>query len=163
MTQDTKLKIGDKAPDFVVEIDEGQKISLQDLAGKFVILYFYPKDNTPGCTLEAQQFNQLLAEFEQLNAKIIGVSKDNLASHAKFKNLFNLNFDLAADSDCRLCQAYGVWVEKSMFGKKYMGIERATFLINPAGKIAYIWPKVKVTEHASSVLAKLREIAKIND
>ena len=153
-----KLQIGDQAPDFKVAIAENKNLTLSELKGKYVLLYFYPKDNTPGCTVEAREFNTLLPEFKKLGAEIIGVSKDSLKSHDKFKNLFDLNFYLGSDAECQLFQEYGVWVEKSMFGKKYMGIDRASFLIDKTGKIAYIWPNVKVNGHAQEVLDKLNEL-----
>lgn len=156
----SELQIGDQAPDFKVAIAENKNLTLSELKGKYVLLYFYPKDNTPGCTVEAREFNALLPEFKKLGAEIIGVSKDSLKSHDKFKSLFDLNFYLGSDSECQLCQKYGVWVEKSMFGKKYMGIDRASFLINKEGKIAHIWPNVKVNGHAQEVLDKLSELSK---
>ena len=152
----SELQIGDVAPDFNVAIAEDNNLSLSDLFGKYVVLYFYPKDNTPGCTIQARGFNALLPEFQKLNAEVIGISKDSLKSHDKFKGLFGLKFNLGSDVECQLCQDYGVWVEKSMFGKKYMGINRVTFLIDKAGKIAHIWPKVKVAGHAEDVLEKIR-------
>lgn len=152
------LKIGDTAPNFTMPIGENSKINLSDLVGKFVVLYFYPKDDTPGCTIEAGDFNKLKPEFERMNAVIVGVSKDNLDSHNKFKKKYCLDFDLASDSNSDSCEKYGVWVEKSMFGKKYMGVERTTFLIDKKGKIAYIWAKVQVAKHAEEVLNQLRKI-----
>ena len=152
------LKVGDKAPDFSMPTDGSNSISLSGLLGKFVILYFYPKDDTPGCTVEANNFNKLKSDFEKMNALIIGVSKDDLNSHKKFKDKYCLNFDLASDNNSDTCEKYGVWVEKSMFGKKYMGVERSTFLIDKQGKIAYIWPKVSVTNHAEEVMEQLRKL-----
>lgn len=159
LPETNELKINDKAPDFTIAVAENKNISLSDLKGKYVVLYFYPKDNTPGCTIEARDFNSLLTEFTKFNAEIIGVSKDTLKSHDKFKNLFGLSFHLGADTECELCKKYNVWGEKSMFGKKYMGINRATFLINTEGKIAYIWPKVKIKGHAEAVLEKIKELS----
>ncbi len=150
------LKVGDIAPHFTMPIGENSKINLSDLAGKFVVLYFYPKDDTPGCTIEAGDFNKLKPEFEKMNAVIVGVSKDNLDSHDKFKKKYCLDFDLASDSNSDTCEKYGVWVEKSMFGKKYMGVERTTFLIDKKGKIAHIWSKVQVAKHAEDVLNQLQ-------
>lgn len=152
------LKIGDTAPNFTMPIGENIKINLSDLAGKFVVLYFYPKDDTPGCTIEAGDFNKLKPEFEKMNAVIVGVSKDNLDSHDKFKRKYCLDFDLASDSNSDTCEKYGVWVEKSMFGKKYMGVERTTFLIDKKGKIAHIWSKVQVAKHAEDVLNQVRKM-----
>lgn len=156
----SELQVGDQAPDFKVAIAENKNLTLSELKGKYILLYFYPKDNTPGCTVEAREFNALLPEFQKLGAEIIGVSKDSLKSHDKFKSLFDLNFYLGSDIECELCQKYGVWVEKSMFGKKYMGINRASFLIDKEGKIAHIWPNVKVNGHAQEVLDKLNELSK---
>lgn len=152
------LKIGDIAPNFTMPIDNNSTVNLSDLAGKVVVLYFYPKDDTPGCTIEAGDFNKLKLEFEKMNAVIIGVSKDDLNSHDKFKKKYCLDFDLASDSNSDTCEKYGVWVEKSMFGKKYMGVNRATFLIDKKGKIAYIWSKVQVAGHAEDVLNQVRKI-----
>jgi peroxiredoxin Q/BCP len=152
------LKVGDKAPDFSMPTDGSSNISLSNLLGKFVVLYFYPKDDTPGCTIEANNFNKKKSEFEKMNALIVGVSKDDLNSHKKFKAKYCLDFDLASDNNSDTCEKYGVWVEKSMFGKKYMGVERSTFLIDKQGKIAYIWPKVSVTNHAEEVLEQLKKL-----
>jgi len=152
----TNLKIGDNAPDFNLPSDSGKSIHLASLKGKFVVLYFYPKDDTPGCTIEAKEFRDLSDEFETNNTVIIGISKDSAKSHDKFKAKYCLPFKLASDEDTAICQKYGVWVEKSMYGKKYLGIDRVTFLINPNGKIAHIWEKVSVNGHASEVLAKVK-------
>jgi peroxiredoxin Q/BCP len=152
------LIIGDKAPDFAVNIADDNILTLKKLAGKFVVLYFYPKDSTPGCTVEARDFNSSLSEFKALGAEVIGVSKDDLKSHDKFRDKHNLQFDLGSDIEGKMCADYGVWAEKSMFGKKYMGITRATFLISPEGKIAYIWPKVSVMGHAKAVINKLKDL-----
>jgi peroxiredoxin Q/BCP len=149
----SQLNIGDIAPKFNVS-----GFKSEDLLGKVVVLYFYPKDDTPGCTIEANEFTANQKIFDQLGAKVIGVSKDSPESHEKFKNKYCLTFDLISD-DANLCEAYGVWVQKSMFGKKYMGIERSTFLIDRNGKIAYIWPKVKVNDHALEVIDKIKELA----
>lgn len=155
----SKLKIGDKAPEFLVEISQDKKVSLEDLKGKYVVLYFYPKDDTPGCTLEAIDFNELLNEFNSLNTVVLGISRDDLKSHGKFKDKYNLKFNLGSDIDGQTCYKYSVWVEKSMFGKKYMGVNRATFLINPEGKIAHIWSKVLLEGHAREVLDKIRSLS----
>ncbi len=146
------LKVGDKAPDFTLPTDGGGTVSLKGLKGKKVVLYFYPKDDTPGCTKEACAFRDSLADFSKIKATILGISKDSVASHDTFKKKFKLPFPLASDEDGKVCQAYGAWVEKSMYGKKYMGIERATFLIDEKGIIRNIWPKVKVEGHATEVL-----------
>ena len=153
----THLKIGDHAPDFNLPSDGKNNIHLASLKGKFVVLYFYPKDDTSGCTIEAKEFRDANEDFIQNNTIIIGISKDSVKSHDKFKEKYCLPFQLASDEDTAICQKYGVWVEKSMYGRKYLGIDRVTFLINPQGKIAYIWNKVKVTGHAAEVLAKVKE------
>lgn len=150
------LKIGDKAPDFSLASDEGEMISLQSLLGKKLVLYFYPKDNTPGCTLESCGFNEALDQFLALGVRVIGVSKDSLESHAKFRKNYSLRFPLLADVDGELCRLYGVLAEKSMFGKKYVGIERSTFLIDKAGMIREIWRKVSVTGHIKQVLEAIK-------
>jgi len=155
------LKIGDLAPEFIMPIGENSNINLADLKGKFVVLYFYPKDDTPGCTIEAGNFNKLKVEFDKLNAVIIGVSKDDVNSHDKFKKKYCLEFDLASDFNSDICEKYGVWLQKSIFGKKYMGIERSTFLIDTEGKIAYIWLKVKINGHPQDVLNQIRQISTI--
>lgn len=154
----SSLNIGDAAPDFSMPINDKTQLNLSDLKGKFVVLYFYPKDDTAGCTLEANDFNKLKAEFKKHDAVIIGVSKDDLNSHSKFQQKYCLEFDLASDASSDTCERYGVWGEKSMYGKKYMGITRSTFLIDKEGKIAYIWFSVSVPRHAEEVLKKLREI-----
>lgn len=147
--------VGKKAPAFKVEGSNGEVVSLTVLKGKRVVLYFYPKDDTPGCTIEAQEFRASLKDFEKKNAVVLGVSPDDVKSHCKFIKKFDLNFDLLADTDHSMCEAYGVWVEKSMYGKKYMGVQRATFLIDETGKLAKVWPKVKPEGHAAEVLAAL--------
>ncbi len=157
MTQD--LQQGDAAPAFTLPTDGGGKVSLAKLKGKPVVLYFYPKDDTSGCTREAIDFTGLIPEFEKLGATVIGCSRDSVAAHDKFKKKHGLGLVLAADEDGGATEAYGVWVEKSMYGRKYMGIERATFLIDGKGRIARIWRKVKVPNHAAEVLAAVREIA----
>jgi thioredoxin-dependent peroxiredoxin len=152
------LKIGDKAPAFSLPGDGGATISLTGLKGRKIVLYAYPKDDTSGCTLEAQNFNALRAEFVAAGADIIGLSADSVASHDKFKKKYDLAFPLASDESKATLEAYGIWVEKSMYGKKYMGIERTTFLIDANGKIAQIWNKVKVPGHAAEVLAAAKAI-----
>lgn len=146
------LKVGDKAPAFTLPATGGAPISLEGLRGKKAILYFYPKDDTPGCTSEAIAFQGLKGEFAKAGAEIIGISADSIASHDKFARKHNLDFALASDEEKAMLEAYGVWVEKSMYGKKYMGIERTTVLIDRDGRIAKIWPKVKVPGHAEEVL-----------
>jgi thioredoxin-dependent peroxiredoxin len=146
------LAVGDKAPDFTLPTDGGGEVSLKALKGKTVVLYFYPRDDTPGCTTEACAFRDQLPDFSKVKAVIIGVSKDSVASHDKFKSKFKLPFPLASDADGKVCEAYGAWGEKSMYGKKYMGIERSTFLIDANGVVRNIWRKVKVDGHAAEVL-----------
>jgi thioredoxin-dependent peroxiredoxin len=136
----------------------GDRKALAEFAGKPLILYFYPKDDTSGCTKEAQEFSALIADFGGINAAVVGVSRDSVKSHAKFIGKYDLKIDLASDEDGSLCDAFGVWVEKSMYGKKYMGIERSTFLINADGKIERIWRKVKVPGHAADVLAATKAL-----
>jgi thioredoxin-dependent peroxiredoxin len=152
------LKRGDKAPAFNLPADGGSTVSLSGLKGKKIVLYAYPKDDTSGCTLEAQNFNALKADFAAVGAEIIGLSADSVASHDKFKKKYDLTFPLASDEAKTTLEAYGIWVEKSMYGKKYMGIERTTFLIDADGKIAHIWNKVKVPGHAAEVLAAAKTI-----
>lgn len=156
----TSLKIGSKAPDFKMPTDGGGQIALKDFKGRKLVLYFYPKDDTPGCTTESCAFRDNLPAFEKLKVGILGVSKDSPASHDKFKKKYELNFPLASDEDGSVCEAYGVWVEKSMYGKKYMGIERSTFLIDEQGKIMQIWNKVKVDGHVDEVKAALGKASK---
>jgi thioredoxin-dependent peroxiredoxin len=151
------IDIGKKAPDFSLSSDTGS-VSLKGLKGKNVVLYFYPKDDTPGCTKEAIEFTALAKDFAKANTVVIGASKDSIVSHAKFRAKHKLSVELVADDDGKMCEAYGVWVEKSMYGKKYMGIERATFLIDSNGKIAQIWHKVKVPEHAAEVLGAAKAL-----
>jgi peroxiredoxin Q/BCP len=150
-----KLKVGDVAPKFSVATSGGGKISLADYKGQNVILYFYPKDDTPGCTKEACAFRDQFADFKKKGAVVFGVSTDNVKSHDKFVEKFKLPFTLLADEDKKIVEAYGVWGEKSFMGRKYMGTNRVTFLIGPDGKIKKIWPLVKPEEHAAEVLAAL--------
>lgn len=146
------IAAGDNAPAFSLPADDGTTLSLSSCKGKKLVLYFYPKDDTPGCTLESRDFAQRMEAFSQKNTVILGVSRDSIKSHTKFKEKYCLPFLLLSDTDGDMCEAYGVWVEKSMYGKKYMGIERTTFLIDPSGKIARVWNKVKVDGHAEEVL-----------
>lgn len=145
---------GDTAPDFTLPTDGGGEISLSGLRGRKVILYFYPKDLTPGCTQESCDFRDAWPDFEGTDAAIIGISRDSAASHDKFKAKYKLNFLLAADEDGAVCEAYGVWVEKSMYGRKFKGIERSTFLIDGAGVVRHVWRKVKVKGHAQEALQR---------
>ena len=146
------LEIGDRAPAFTAPTDGGGSLSLASLKGKRIILYFYPKDDTSGCTKEACGFREMFPKFGKTDAVVVGVSRDSVASHDKFKKKYKLPFALVSDADGKITEAYGVWVEKSMYGRKYMGIERATFLIDKAGKIAGVWRKVKVPGHVEEVL-----------
>jgi thioredoxin-dependent peroxiredoxin len=147
------VEVGDKAPDFTLPADGGGAVSLRALKGRPVVLYFYPKDDTSGCTAEACAFRDALPDFSKVKAEIVGVSRDSVASHDRFKQKFALPFPLASDEDGTVCEAYGVWVEKSMYGRNYMGIERTTFLIDAQGVVRQIWRKVKVPGHAEQVLA----------
>ncbi len=148
----TDLTTGDTAPAITLPRDGGEMVSLADFAGKKVVVYFYPKDDTPGCTKEAIGFTDMVAEFDAAGAVILGVSKDSVKKHDKFVAKHDLKIALLSDEDGDVCERYGVWVEKNMYGKKYMGIERATFLIDEAGKIAQVWRKVKVPGHVEAVL-----------
>ena len=150
------LKTGQKAPAFTLMNHAGQKVSLKDFAGKKLVIYFYPKDDTPGCTKESCDFRDQFEPVKKTGAMVIGVSKDSVASHLKFKNKYSLPFDLLSDEEGKMCEAYGVWKEKSMYGRKYMGIERTTFIVDESGKIAKIYPKVSVTGHVDEVLKDLQ-------
>lgn len=147
------LQVGDKAPDFTMPTDGGGSVSLAALKGRPVVLYFYPRDDTPGCTTEACGFRDAMPDFSKLDAAVIGVSRDSVARHDKFKAKYALPFALGADESGAVTEAYGVWVEKSMYGRKSMGIERSTFLIDGEGVIRGIWRKVKVNGHVDEVLA----------
>jgi thioredoxin-dependent peroxiredoxin len=149
------LAQGDKLPQVTVADDAGKPVNTADLLGGPLILYFYPKDDTPGCTSEASQFRDLYPKFQKKDARIVGVSRDSAVSHQKFKEKFGIPFMLLADTDSKLCDAFGVIVEKNMYGKKSMGVQRATFLIDGNGVIVKVWPKVKVDDHADEVLASL--------
>ena len=152
----SELQPGDPAPEFSLAAGDGRALSLAEHAGRKLVLYFYPKDDTSGCTREAQDFTALAPDFAATGTTIIGVSKDSVASHAKFRAKYDLAVDLGADPDGATVEAYGAWVEKSMYGKKYMGIDRSTFLIGADGRIAHVWRKVKVPGHAQAVLAAAR-------
>jgi len=149
------LKVGDEAPSFTTHINGGQQVSLSDFVGHHVILYFYPKDDTPGCTKEACAFRDAFDDFKKRSAIVLGVSPDTVKSHDKFVDKFKLPFPLLADDSKAISTAYGVWGEKTFMGRKYMGVHRVTFLIDPKGRIQQIWPKVKPEEHAAEVLAAL--------
>ncbi len=150
--------VGNPAPDFTLPRDGGGSVSLSDLRGRTVVLYFYPKDDTPGCTKEACGFRDALPDFSAIDAEIVGVSKDSVAKHDKFKAKHDLPFTLLSDADGDVCEAYGTWVEKSMYGKTYMGIDRATFLIDSAGILRAEWRKVKVPGHVDAVLEAARAL-----
>jgi thioredoxin-dependent peroxiredoxin len=149
---------GSPAPDFTLPRDDGTTVTLSGLRPGKVVLYFYPKDDTPGCTLEAQDFNARMSEFAAAGTTVIGVSKDSVKSHDKFCKKHGLSIILASDEEGTTCEDYGVWVQKSMYGKTYMGIERTTVLIDGAGKVARIWPKVSVKGHADEVLAAAKAL-----
>ncbi len=149
------LKEGQKAPPFTLESADGNKVSLSDFAGKNVVLYFYPRDSTPGCTREAQAFRDALPSLKKKSAVVLGVSKDSVASHCKFRDKYSLTFPLLSDPDGKVLEKYGAWGEKVLYGKKYMGIIRSTVIIGPDGKIRKVFPKVKVDGHADEVLAAL--------
>ncbi len=151
------LQPGDKAPDFDLPTDTG-RVSLSGLKGKNIVLYFYPKDDTAGCTSEALQFSSEVEEFQKLGAVIVGVSKDSVASHAKFRAKHDLTIELAADPLGDVVEAYGAWVEKSMYGRKYMGVDRSTFLIDREGVIREVWRKVKVPGHIKAVMNAAKAI-----
>jgi thioredoxin-dependent peroxiredoxin len=155
------VEVGKKAPDFKLTADDGKIIQLSKLKGRIVVVYFYPKDDTSGCTAEAKDFSCMTEDFAKAGAEIIGISPDSTASHLKFKAKHDLTVRLAADEDKAAALAYGVWVEKSMYGKKYMGVERSTFLIDGSGRVAKIWQRVKVPGHASEVLAAVNTIKSV--
>ncbi len=152
------LNVGDPAPQFDLPRDGGQSIRLADFSGKPVVLYFYPQDDTPGCTAEAIDFSRLKPEFEKAGTTVIGLSPDNVKKHDKFKTKHGLTVDLASDPERQVIEAYHLWVEKTMYGRKYMGVERATFLIGADGRIARIWRNVKVKGHAEDVLEAVRAL-----
>ena len=146
---------GDKAPEFKLAIDTGETVKLSDFRGRKVVLYFYPKDDTPGCTTQACDLRDRIAEFDARGAVVLGISPDDVGSHRKFKEKFGLNFPLLADADHQVAQAYGVWKEKNLYGKTVMGVERTSFVIDEEGRIAQVLPRVKPAEHAGQVLALL--------
>ena len=154
----TQLLIGQQAPDFKTEDQDGTERALADYAGQWLLIYFYPKDMTSGCTVEAQLLRDSYSQFKEFNAEIIGVSKDTCARHKKFIEKESLPFNLLADTEFDMLKAYDVWKEKSMFGKKYMGIMRTSFLIDPNGKIAKVYDKIKPVEHAEEVLVDLQHM-----
>ncbi|TXL74270.1 thioredoxin-dependent thiol peroxidase [Vineibacter terrae] len=149
---------GKKAPDFTAPTDGGGKLKLSDLQGKTVILYFYPKDDTSGCTKEACGFRDSLPDFSKSKATVVGVSKDSVERHDKFKAKHDLPFTLVSDTDGKICEKYGTWIEKSLYGRKYMGIDRATFLIDKSGVVRKVWRKVKVPGHVEAVLEAVKSL-----
>lgn len=152
---------GDKAPDVPLHTDDGKSAPLSSHKGRAVVIYFYPKDDTPGCTTEAKDFSCLMADFRKAGAVVIGISPDPAKSHLKFRQKHALEVQLASDDDDKtIAQAFGAWVEKSMYGKKYMGVDRSTFLIDKTGKVARVWRKVKVAGHAEEVLAAVKALKK---
>lgn len=152
------LNISDTAPDFTLPRDGGGEITLSSLAPNPVVLFFYPRDDTSGCTKEAVAFTTLVKEFDAAGAKVLGISKDSVDKHDRFRDKHGLGVPLLSDADADVCETYGVWKEKSMYGKTFMGIERTTVLIDGSGKIARIWPRVKVPGHAEEVLEAVREL-----
>jgi peroxiredoxin Q/BCP len=152
------LDEGDIAPLFTGVTDGGGTVSLKELRGRKVVLYFYPKDSTPGCTTEACAFREALPKFSKIDAEIVGISRDSVKRHDNFKAKYELPFPLVSDEDGTVCEAYGVWVEKMNYGRKYMGIERSTFLIDDQGKIARIWRKVRVNKHVEKVFEEARAL-----
>jgi peroxiredoxin Q/BCP len=152
------ISIGNNAPQFTLSTNGGGQFSLADATGKYLILYFYPKDDTPGCTKEAIGFSEASAALDAQNAMVVGVSRDTVKKHDKFIGKYDLRIPLISDEEGGLCEAFGTWVEKNMYGKTYMGIERATFLISPDGKVLHIWRKVKVRGHVEEVLAQLQSL-----
>ena len=154
------LKINSSAPNFTSPSTSQKNYSLKDSLGKYVVLYFYPKDNTPGCTIETNDFNKLLSAFKKLGCEIYGISKDNLESHDKFRNKYKIKFDLLADEELKLLKKYKVWGKKKFMGREFMGTIRSTYLIDKKGKILKIWSNVKVKDHAKEVLETLKSILK---
>ena len=154
------LKINSKAPTFTSPSTSKNNYSLKDSFGKYVVLYFYPKDNTPGCTIETNDFNKLLSKFSKLNCEVYGISKDSLDSHFKFKDKYKIKFDLLADEDLKLLKKYKVWGKKKFMGREFMGTIRSTYLIDKKGVIIQAWSNVKVKDHAREVLKTLTTIAK---
>jgi len=152
------LEEGQQAPDFTLPQDGGDPVTLSELTGAPIVLYFYPRDDTSGCTKEAVAFTERLPEFEAAGARVFGISKDTVVKHGKFREKHDLGVGLLSDAENDVCERFGVWVEKSMYGKKYMGIERSTFLIDAEGKVAKVWRKVKVAGHAEAVLDAVKTL-----
>ena len=154
------MKVNSKAPSFSLPSTSNNEYSLKDSLGKYIVLYFYPKDDTPGCTIETNDFNKLLAKFKKLNCEILGISKDNLKSHNKFRDKYKIKFDLLADEELKVLKKYKVWGKKKFMGREFMGIIRSTYLIDKKGKILKVWDNVKVKDHAKEVLKTLQNIIK---
>ena len=154
------LKINTKAPNFILPSTSKEKYSLKDSLGKYVVIYFYPKDDTPGCTIETNDFNKLLSKFKKLDCEVYGVSKDNIKSHDKFREKYKIKFDLLADEEIKVLKKYNVWGKKKFMGREFMGIIRSTLLIDKKGKILKVWDNVKVKDHAKEVLDTLKNIHK---
>ena len=154
------LKNNTKAPNFKLPSTNKSDYQLKDTLGKYVVIYFYPKDDTPGCTIETNDFNKLFSKFKKLNCEIFGISRDNLKSHDKFREKFKVKFDLLSDEETKVVKKYKVWGKKKFMGREYMGINRSTFLIDPKGKIVKIWENVNVKDHALEVLETLKSISK---
>ena len=153
------LKTNTKAPDFKLPSTSKDKYSLKDSIGKYVVIYFYPKDDTPGCTIETNDFNKLLSKFKKLECEVYGISKDNLKSHDKFRDKYKIKFDLLADEELTVLKKYKVWGKKKFMGREFMGIIRTTFLIDKKGKIVKIWDNVKVKDHAKEVLETVKNLS----
>ena len=152
------IKENAKAPDFTLRSTNGGRQKLKDLLGKYVVIYFYPKDDTPGCTIETNDFNKLLPKFEKLNCEIFGISKDTIKSHDKFREKFKIKFDLLSDEQIKVLKKYKVWGKKKFMGREFMGIIRSTFLIDKKGKVIKVWDNVKVKDHAKEVLETLKSL-----
>ena len=155
-----KLKINDNGPNFVLPSTSKEKFSLKDSLGKYIVIYFYPKDDTPGCTVETNDFNKLLSKFKKLDCEVYGISKDSLKSHDKFRDKYKIKFDLLADEELKVLKKYKVWGKKKFMGREFMGIIRTTFLIDKQANILKIWENVKVKDHAKEVLETLKNISK---
>jgi peroxiredoxin Q/BCP len=153
------VQVGKKAPAFKLPSSDGEDVALSALAGKYVILYFYPRDDTPGCTIEAQDFRDAMPKLKKLGAVVLGVSKDSIKSHCKFRDKYNLSFPLLTDEDGAVMEKYGAWGEKVLYGKKSMGVIRSTILIGKDGKVLRHWPKVSAKGHAAEVLAAVEEVS----
>jgi peroxiredoxin Q/BCP len=151
------LKAGDRAPAFTLDSSDGERVSLKDFKGQPLVIYFYPKDNTPGCTLEAQDFQRALPQLKKRKVGLVGVSRDSIASHCKFRDKFGLGFPLLSDPDHEMLEKYGAWGEKTLYGKKSLGVIRSTVIVGADGKVKHVFPKVKVAGHVDAVLAALDE------